>query len=169
MKAAARLGARAGKLVLIETNPFYLLRQSGRHEAFAEAAALRDRIKAAAASGDWEPAAERFADYWGGAGTWDAMSPDRRAAFSLALRPNVFEWDAVMNETTTLAEWSENLPRTTLLISDPATVLPIREISTLLQSASPDWTYAPIPGAGHMALLTRPEFVNPIVGAFLNA
>jgi pimeloyl-ACP methyl ester carboxylesterase len=45
MKAAALLGGRVTKLVLLETNPFYLLKQAGHTEAFAEAKALRDCIK----------------------------------------------------------------------------------------------------------------------------
>lgn len=169
MKTAARLSARVGKLVLIEANPVYLLRQAGRHEAFAGAAALRDCIKAAAASGDWEPAAETFADYWGGAGAWTAMTPDRRAAFAVALRPNAHEWDAVMNETTPLAEWAESLPDATLLICDPATVRPIREVTDLLRGANPRWAVAATPGLGHMAPLTRPDLVNPMVRDFLIA
>ncbi len=169
MKTAARLGARARKLVLIEANPFHLLREAGRHEAFAEAAALRDCIKAAAASGEWDEAAKTFAVYWGGPATWDAMSPDRRAAFALALRPNVFEWDAVMNDRTPLDEWAAKLPRATLLIYDPDTVALIREISALLIGASPHWTHATTHGLGHMTLLTRPDVVNPIVRGFLAA
>jgi pimeloyl-ACP methyl ester carboxylesterase len=40
MKAAARLAGRVARLVLLETNPFYLLAQSGRIDAFAEAMEL---------------------------------------------------------------------------------------------------------------------------------
>ena len=46
MKTAAQLGDRVIKIVLLETNPFYLLAQAGRDDAFAEAmtyaTALRD-------------------------------------------------------------------------------------------------------------------------------
>lgn len=166
MKAAARLGSRVTKLILVETNPFFLLRQQGRTEAFAEAAALRDCIKTCAAAGEWETAAEQFANYWGG-GDWATMSPERRAAFTQALRPNVFEWDAVMDEAVPLADWVRALPRDTLLISDPRTALPIREIEPLLRKARPDWRVAHLPEGGHMAPLTAPQIVNPIIRAFL--
>jgi pimeloyl-ACP methyl ester carboxylesterase len=66
MKAAARLAARVTKLVLLETNPFYLLWLSGRRDAFAEAMDLRNCIKKFGALGEWATAAEKFADYWGG-------------------------------------------------------------------------------------------------------
>ena len=98
MKAAARLAGRVSRLVLLEANPFSLLAQAGRAEAFAEAIALRDCIKTFGARGEWATAAERFADYWGGAGSWQTMTLERRTAFADAIKPNYFEWDAVINE-----------------------------------------------------------------------
>jgi hypothetical protein len=61
---------------------------------------LRDCVKKFGAVGDWVAAAERFADYWGGVGSWLDMPQERRRAFAEALKPNYFEWDAVMDETT---------------------------------------------------------------------
>ena len=78
MKAAARMAGRVDKLVLLETNPFYLLAH-GRTDAFTEAMDLRNCIKKFGALGQWAMAAERFADYWGGAGTWQDMPSERRA------------------------------------------------------------------------------------------
>jgi pimeloyl-ACP methyl ester carboxylesterase len=169
MKAAARLAGRVTKLVLLETNPFYLLAQSERIDAFAEAMALRNCIKKFGALDEWAAAAERFADYWGGPGTWRDMPPERRAAFAEALKPNFFEWDAVMNETTPAEEWAAVLPRATLLEYDPGTVLPIREITSILRQCCAAWTAKELPGAGHMAPVTRPDLINPLVGAFLRA
>ena len=169
MKLAARLAGRVARLVLLEPNPFYLLAQAGRSEAFAEAMALRNVIKKRGAAGEWAVAAERFADYWGGAGSWETMSPERRSAFAEALKPNFHEWDAVMDETTPIAQWARLLPDATMVVSDPATVLPIREIAALLRGACPKWTFQEIVGGGHMAPLSRPEVVNPLVLAFLHA
>ena len=167
MKAAERLGGRVSKLILIETNPFYLLAQAGRLAAFAEARELRDCVKKFGALDQWSTAAEKFADYWGGAGTWHGMSPDRRAAFAEALKPNFFEWDAVMNETTSAQAWADRLPEATLMIYDPITVQPIREIAAILRASCPEWACREIAGAGHMAPLTRPELVNPLIASFL--
>ncbi len=169
MKVAARLPGRVGRLVLLETNPFHLLAQSGRTAAFAEAMALRNCIKTSGARGEWATAAERFADYWGGAGTWRDMPSERRTAFAQALEPNYFEWDAVMNETTSAEQWARLLPPATLLAHDPGTVLPIREIAAILHNACPAWSCRELPGAGHMAPLTRPDLVNPLVRSFLSA
>jgi pimeloyl-ACP methyl ester carboxylesterase len=167
MKATSRLGGRVTKLVLLETNPFYLLAQSDRLDAFAEAMDLRDCIKKFGALDEWAIAAERFADYWGGQGTWQNMPLERRVAFAEALKPNFFEWDAVMNETTAAEEWASVLPRATLLEYDPGTVLPIREITSILRQCCPAWISKEVPGAGHMAPLTRPDLINPLVSSFL--
>jgi pimeloyl-ACP methyl ester carboxylesterase len=168
MKAAARLVGRIDKLVLLETNPFHLLAQAGRSDAFTEAMELRNFIKKFGAIGEWMTAAEKFADYWGGPGTWREMAPDRRIAFSEALKPTYFEWDAVMNETTPLEQWATLLPSDTMLVCDPCTVLPIREIAALLHRSNPGWVYKEVSGAGHMAPLTHPDLINPLVRAFLS-
>jgi pimeloyl-ACP methyl ester carboxylesterase len=167
MKAAARLSGRVTKLVLLEPNPFYLLAQSGHIDAFAEAEEMRDCIKKCGELGDWATAAEKFSNYWAGAGSWRAMSLERRAAFAEALKPNFFEWPAVMNESTSVEQWAILLPRTTLLVYDPDTVLPLREIAKILRQVCPWWTYKEVPGVGHMAPLTRPDLINPLVASFL--
>jgi pimeloyl-ACP methyl ester carboxylesterase len=167
MKAAALLSSRVKRLVLLEPNPFYLLRQAGHAAAFAEIMVLRDLVKSHGALGAWPTAAEGFADYWGGAGTWQKMPIERREAFATALKPVFSEWDAVMDETTPVTRWAELLPRATLVASDPRTVRPIREITALLRKACPAWTYEEIAAGGHMAPLSRPDLVNPIIRSFL--
>jgi pimeloyl-ACP methyl ester carboxylesterase len=166
MRAAAHLGSRVSRLVLLEPNPFYLLRDNGRMEAFGEAARLRDIVKTHGAQGEWSIAAEEFADYWGGSGTWKATTPDRRATFVEALKPNFHEWDAVMNETTPLTAWSAQLPAKTLIVYDTNTVRPIREIVELMRDAT-TWQTTTIARGGHMAPLSHPDLVNPIVAKFL--
>jgi pimeloyl-ACP methyl ester carboxylesterase len=169
MKVAARQSGRVAKLVLLEPIPLDLLMQTGRMDIFAEAMNLRNVIKRCGADGDWATAAEKFADYWSGAGTWREMPPDRRLAFSDGLKPNFFEWDAVMDDTTLVEEWAAVLPRSTLLVFDPVGVAPPREIAAILRRSCPGWTFAETPGAGHMAPLTHPDLVNPLVSSFLQS
>src|SRR6266545_3685702 len=166
MKAALRLGTDLAGLVLLDPNPFYLLAMYGRAAAYAEAAGLREHVKRYGAEGRWEVVAERFADYWNGAGTWAAMPESRRAAFLAALPPNVHEWDGVTNDTTPLEVWRE-IRAQTLLLRAAHTRRPIRELSELLLNAAPGWRLVEIPEAGHMAPMTRPDLVNPIIVDFL--
>ena len=168
LKAAGILGPRVGSLILLEPNPFYLLKQSGRTDAFLESRSLRDHVKCYGALGDWSTVAERFADYWLGDGSWSTMPEKRRAAFADALPPNFYEWDAVMEEETTIEKW-KGLTARTLVVSDADTRLPIREIVALFAKTCPHWTFHTIPEGGHMAPLTRPELINPVVRQFLDA
>jgi pimeloyl-ACP methyl ester carboxylesterase len=167
MKVAARLSGRVAKLVLLEPIPFQLLAQAGCKDAFAEAMNLCNIVRKYGAVGEWSMAAEKFADYWTGAGTWREMSPERRLAFSEALKPNLFEWDAVMDDTTPVEEWAALLPRATLLAFDSAGVLPTREIAAILRRSCPSWTFAEVRGAGHMAPVMRPDLINPLICSFL--
>jgi len=167
MKLAARLSGRVAGLVLLETNPFYLLSQAGQVDAFAEVMELRDCVKTFGARGEWARAAERFADYWAGAGSWQNMPTERRAAFAESIKPNYYEWDAVMEETTPVEQWERLLPRSTLIVTDPNTVRPIREITAILRRACPLWTYQEIAAGGHLAPLVRPDLINPLVKSFL--
>ena len=168
MKAATRLGDRVEKLILLEPNPFYLLDLHGRAEAYSEIIALRDWVKHHSAGEDWLQASERFADYWAGAGTWASMPDERKAAFIRALLPNFHEWDAVIDERTTLDEWACQLPRQTLVLSAKDTVRPIHEIIGLMHKSCPTWQFAQVPEGGHMAPLGRPDLVNPIIASFLD-
>ncbi len=168
LKAAMSPGVQVARMVLIEPNPFYLLPRHGRDVAYAEICALQEHVKQYGARGDWPRVAERFADYWSGAGAWGAMPENRRAAFAGALAANYHEWDSVMDETTGLAE-IQALEAETLVISDPGTALPVREIVAILTTGCPDWTFHSTPGAGHMAPLTHPERIDPVVRRFLRA
>jgi hypothetical protein len=49
-------------------------------------------------------------------------------------------------ETRSLAEWARLLPRQTLVLSDPNTVLSIREIAALLRDCCPTWTFQEVTG-----------------------
>lgn len=169
MEAARRLAGRARRLVLVEPNPFPLLRMHGHRRAYDEAVALGDRIRRAAAREEWRAAAATFADYWTGPGSWAAMPEARRDRFAAALRPNLHEWDAVLGETTTLAEWRAALPARTTVIAADDTVRTIRRIVALMREACPGWRIEAIPEGGHMAVLSRPETVNPLIRAALGA
>jgi pimeloyl-ACP methyl ester carboxylesterase len=167
LKAALLLGSRATGLVLLEPNPFHLLQQNGRSAAWDEIQGLRALVTGRMDAGDLAGAAQPFADYWLGDGAWASMPERRQAAFIESLPPNRHEWDAVGNEETDVEGYAAVTART-LLVSDPATRRPIREIVELFAAGCPAWSFRSIEGGGHMAPLTRPDLVNPIVREFLD-
>lgn len=168
LKVAATFGPRVSKLVLLEPNPFYLLKQHARIEAFDEASALRDFVKEHGAAGHWEQVAERFANYWVGDGAWAAMPEKRRTTFLLSLRPNLHEWDAIDDETTPIDEW-RRVAADVLVLRARDTRRSVAEIYDLLRATCPAWTYVEIASGGHMAPLSQPDAVNPIIRGFLDA
>ncbi len=163
MAACRRLGGRAEKLVPIEPSLFYLLRLAGRHAAFAEISAVAASMR----HGAREEAAERFVGYWAGRDAWEATPPERRAAYARMVDLVLLEWTVLEGETPAEA-WADALPRRTLLLSSEDTKRPSREMVEVLRKACPHWELARIPEGGHLAPLTRPELVNPIVAAFLD-
>lgn len=167
LKAAAALGPRVGRLVLFEPNPFYLLKQHGRAEAYAEAGALRDYVKQFGAAGEWPRVAERFADYWVGDGAWAAMPEKRRAAFTASLMPNFYEWDSMDQEATRVEAW-RRVAGEALILRAKDTRRSVREIFDVFREHCPRWSFKEIPAGGHMAPLTHPEAVNPLIGRFLD-
>lgn len=168
LKAAAMLGRRASHLFLFEPTLFQLLAQNGRGEAYAEAAALRDFIKAHGKKGDWAAVAERFVDYWIGDGGWAAMPPERRLAYMQLLRPNYYEWDCLETDRTTIEELAR-IPAKAMIAYTPDARRPSREIAQLFEEKCPDWSVVRTAEGGHMAPLTHPHVVNPLIADFLRA
>src|SRR5690606_660841 len=114
MKAALRLADRVAALALIAPNPSRLLAAHGRIDAFLEIEALHRLTKARGGARGWAHAGATFADYWGGAGSWDAMPEARRQAFLASFRNTFHEWDSVMGDLTPVGAYAP-LARRTLL------------------------------------------------------
>jgi pimeloyl-ACP methyl ester carboxylesterase len=165
--AADQLRGRVKNLVLIEPSLFYLLDLCGRWEAFDEISALAEYTKRRISNGDLEAAAEGFIDYWCGPCTWAASNPSRQAAFARSVSLLAHEWKVVLEGKMTAAEWAAALPQHTLLMSSTHTTRPSRELIELLSNARPEWEVASLWETGHMAPLTHPQVVNPIIQGFL--
>ncbi|MEM9357078.1 MAG: alpha/beta hydrolase [Pseudomonadota bacterium] len=168
MKVAEQMRDDVRRLILLEPNPFGLLRDNDRHEAYEEACSLASIVKTNGAADQWLLAAAEFADYWGGSGTWKQTPEDRRMTFADALKPNFHEWDAVLGEQFELQNFDQSMPERTLVVYDPKTVRPIQEIVELLRGAT-SWDFEAISDGGHMAPLTHPDVVNPIVLRYLTS
>ena len=165
-KAATMLGERVSHLFLFEPTQFRLLAQHGRHQAYAEVEALRDSVRIHGKNGNWEAAAERFADYWLGDGAWAALPAERRLAYQELLRPNYHEWDCLAADQATLRDFV-SLPAKAMLAWSPGAPRAIREIAGLIGAHCPNWKVTRIAEGGHMAPLTHPHLVNPLIAGFL--
>ena len=162
MKAAQRFGDQVKNLVLIEPNPFYLLKAHGRQEILEDAIQLSLKIRVNYEK-NWMKAVSYFAKYWNGKDSWDRLSSSQKKKFATILKPNFHEWDAVLYEKTTISEWAVSLPYKTCLITARDTVKIIIEISELFKNSCPNWNFESIDQGGHMAPVTHPNIVNPII------
>ena len=167
MMAAKKFPEKIKKLILVEPNPFYLLEHHSDHDSYQEALNLRDIIKTNAHKETWVQAAEKFSDYWNGSGTWKQMDGLRREKFAEALKPNFHEFDCVINETTSLEEWRDILPQNTHVLFSEQTVNSIRKIVTIFEETMPNWIFHSYSEGTHMAPLTHPNIVNPIIHKIL--
>jgi pimeloyl-ACP methyl ester carboxylesterase len=168
MMLAKQLGDRVEKLILLEPNPFYLLRDHGRDAAYAEIKAVSDDVRHKGDAGRWDEAAENFGDYWSRPGYWASLHDNLRASFIENLRNNYFEWEAVLDSDITLDDWRDALPEQTLVVSARDTTRPILEIVELMREACPAWDYVELPEGGHMAPMSHPQLVNPIIANYLD-
>ena len=166
IEAARRFGDRVSHMVLYEPNPFYLLAREGRSEALAEASDLYADVKRFGSRGEWSAHARRLADYFNGDGTWDSLPQARRLQWEELVRPNFHEWDCVMLHDGGVADIGRISART-LVIGSADTRRPLREIDAVLREACPHWDFVLLAEGGHMAPLTRPDVVNPLIERFL--
>lgn len=164
--SASALGEKVSGLVLLEANPFPLLASENRHEAYDEIIGLRDFLFLHGGKGDWHKVAERFVNYWIGEGVWMSLPPERQAVFIAALPNNLYEWDAVMNMDVGRQVW-QNITAKTLVVRAGETKQPIKAIYEIFAEVCPHWEYQELAEGDHMAPVTRPDLVNPIVIDFI--
>ncbi len=135
-----------------------------------DADGIRHTVAAAIAAltaGDGAGAAERFVDYWGGAGTWAATPEARRGAIAAAVR-NVAGWaDALLGEPTPLAAFAE-LRVPVLYMRGAESPASSRGVGRLLTRVLPQVEVVEFAGLGHMGPITHPERVNAAIERFLD-
>jgi len=164
LKAALRFRTKLKSLVLYEPVLFSVLLTDAPESAAArEIMAVRDDTAHLAPEG----VAERFIDYWMGAGTWGAMPEPRRATLAGAVRAMKPEWHSAFNEPTPLEAW-RTLEVPTLLLTGTASTAAARAVARLLAGVLPRVRVEALEGAGHMAPVTDPERVNSRIERFLS-
>jgi pimeloyl-ACP methyl ester carboxylesterase len=166
LEVAARLGPRAGRMVLYEPNAFALLDRPDCAEEYREVLAFHRHMQASALTGDWPAIAARFTDYFSGDGAWEAMPAERRAAVTGAVVPNPHEWDAAMDPALCSAAWLERAPPA-LLVWARDTRAPLRAVVRVLLAAHPDWTAHEMERGGHLGPILRARAFNALASGFL--
>jgi len=152
-------------LSLIEPVAFYLLRDgdAGDRRLLREVALVEDRIRSAIATGTLELGMACFVDFWNGEGSWARLDPARQAHLCDQIGRVAANFAAIAQEPCRLAQ-IRAIRCPTLLIRGERSPEPVRRIIGILAATiSRGARLAEIPGAGHMAPLTHPQFVDPLI------
>lgn len=168
LEAATKLRGRVRVVVAFEPALFGHVKMHGPEEAYDEITGVSTRFNALAGAGEWEAAGEWFVDYWTGPGAWRAMQSARRRTMLATLPAVVHEWAMATKGIRPLDGWTA-ITAPVHLIHAAGTRMPTREIVKLLAWAYPEWTVHEVASGGHMAPLTRPDLVNPLVRAIIDA
>jgi pimeloyl-ACP methyl ester carboxylesterase len=169
LKAALTLQQRLISLVVHEPVLFsVLMANAPQSDAAREIVAVRDDTIRLVDEGDINASAERFVDYWTGDGTWAAIPELKRQAIAQAVRAAKPEWHALFHDSTPLGAFAEiRVP--TLFLTGTSSKASALAVARLLTQVLPQVRVQAIDDVGHMAPVTHPERINPIIERFLEA
>ncbi len=156
-------------LTVIEPTVFNLLRfgEPSDRRLHGQIDALRGVMNAAAASGDPNTAMGQFIDFWNGPGTWARKS--LKAKLHLAAQTGqVVNNFAAGDEITWEIGSLHALPLPVQILMGTQSPKPARRMAELLARAIPGAALRRINGAGHMAPLTHPHVVGPLIATHAN-
>lgn len=167
MRMAASLGRRVRSMVLYEPASWGLLSRWCPHDAAAqEIVALREDTDARMSAGDVDGAAERFIEYWAGAGQWAATPESRRARIRATMQSLASAWSALFDDHWSAAQLRA-LTMPCLLMSGTASTAAARRATAVLREALPNARALDFDGLGHLGPITHSRAVDAAVEAFL--
>lgn len=166
MEAALHRRDRVEKLVVYEPNPFHLMREHGRVEAYQGMVELMDTVQSLYEQGRHEDAARHFIVFWSDEASWEAMPEKRRATLAKAIASSIHEGRALERNQTSIQAYA-SLAMPTLLMYAADTNPLIAEVLSLLEKGCPHWQVAVQAQGGHLAPLTHAEQVNARIVDFL--
>lgn len=120
------------------------------------------------ALGDQPGAAQRFVDFWSGAGAWASLPPPRQRSIAGRMPAVHDNFIALVAEAPRRQEMAR-LAMPMLLLSGADTVATTRRISQLLRRTLPQVGHEALPSMGHMGPITHADAVNLRIAAFLRA
>ena len=154
---------RVRSLSLFEPISFHLL--PDRDPGLAELHSLRRQVEASLKIDDACGGAACFIDYWSGRGTFSQMPENRRAAMCRLLPKTALEFQAVAREALR-GDAYRRIVAPTCLIAGRWSPRPAHAAISILAGLLPHARQHQV-AAGHMAPVTHPALVNPIIERFI--
>lgn len=167
LKAALRYRGRVQSLILFEPTLFALLVSSAPESPAArEIVRHTESTSRRAALGNHESAAQEFVDYWFHAGAWASTREEVRAEIRGRMSLVGQRWDALLRDSVALSDIASiDIP--ILILTAKDSNAPTRALGQLLIDTLPRVRCTEMQGVGHMAPLSDPDRVNPLIEAFL--
>jgi pimeloyl-ACP methyl ester carboxylesterase len=130
--------------------------------------AMAASIRALLAHGKPHLAAQRFIDFWSGAGAWTSLPHDKQNDIATRM-PTVHQhFGALLHGWPTRAQLARlNMPM--LFMTGTGTVAAMRRLAQLLRLSLPYARHELLPAMGHMGPITHAAEVNPRIVEFLHA
>jgi pimeloyl-ACP methyl ester carboxylesterase len=143
-----------------------LFDRQGDAPAAREVAAVAQDVDACVARGLLAAAAQRFVDFWSGAGAWSRLGERAQASIAARMGSVAQHFHALFADAA-LAARLPALRMPLQVLSGERTPEATRRIGALLRTLWPDARHETLPGMGHMGPMTHGEAVNGRVVAFL--
>lgn len=169
LKVAHTMPWLVRSLVIIEPAAFHLLAaETERHPGLDSVEALIADMRTAGAEGDSAAAMGRFVDYWIGRGAWLRTSPPLRAKLARRTGQVMDEIAAIAAERATFADYA-SICCPVLAVAGRQSPAIAQYLAAKLSRSLPSAEFAEIADAGHMAPLTDPHVVDPMIAAHVTA
>jgi pimeloyl-ACP methyl ester carboxylesterase len=167
LMAALTRPDRVRAIAVYEPTLFALLEEEapGQEAANGIRSAAADAADAIDAD-DHAGAAQRFIDYWMGAGTWSQMPEARRTPIAMSMN-NVRGWAGALFSEPTPLQAFRTLSRPVLYMVGAQSPASSRGVARLLTDTLANVTVLEFADLGHMGPVTHPDVVNHAVAGFL--
>lgn len=162
LELALRWPQRVRSLTLYEPVRFGVLRAPGTWALRAEALALGHAVGVLVRAQRLREAAERFVDYWSGAGAWEACNGRRRAGIAQAMPKVMAEFGALFADAVPVHAW-RRLAMPVRVLCGSCSPAPTQRIVELLVQLCPRATLQRLEGLGHMGPVQAPARVAAAV------
>jgi len=141
---------------------FHLLRDAKCAEEWAEISRITGEVLRLINQQDLSGGAETFVDYWNGEGTWRGLTAGQQERTAMSARKAPLDFAALFAESDPLTRFG-GLAGKALVTVGERTRAPAAKVAALLGSVLGPGSLRIVPGAGHMAPITAPEEIRPLI------
>ncbi len=141
---------------------FHLLRQQQCREEWEEISRVSGEVLRLINQQDLSGGARVFVDYWNGEGAWRSLTADQQERTATAARKAPLDFAALFRESDPLSRFGDLAGKVLLTVGE-STRAPAAKVAALLGGVLGPGSLHMIPGAGHMAPITAPERIRPLV------